>query len=618
MNERSDDGPHWLAGLMERAPARRPFLAGGQGPTYGELREKVGQARGLLRRLGVERGNRVAIASGDDLAVALIYAACLTSGVTSVVLDPQASPSEITLLVGRARPKAVFADREILAAAGALARATSAALVAVAPAERKRNAFGLLLRRGGGDAAPAFPALLDGEAPAEATAPSSADDCALILFTSGTTSQPKGVQLSFKNLSAQMATFQRQYGFDAESVIVNHLPLHHSDGLNQGPLLAFVTGATLVRPGAVTMQTLGTLMDAVYRERATHLVTVPTVLAMMLRLPADYDDSFSQPAFRFVASTAGPLAEEVWRQVEARFRTLVVNSYGLTETAIEALYCGPGADTRLVGTIGKPVDCEARIVDEAGEEVAPGEPGELWLRGDNVMLGYLDQPEATAAVLQGGWLRTGDLATCDPEGFYRIVGRKKSLIVRGGINIYPEDVTAALLSCPDVLQAATVGVPDELLGEQVVACVVPRTAGSDPAQGAMERCRAVLAPEKLPNRIVVLEALPFGPSGKVELQALRALVQDAAANPSAEGGSLADRVLDLAASVFQARREELSPASGDEEVAGWDSLNYLEFVLALERRFAFKMTPREVMGIRRLGDAIAVVERHAASGTDGR
>lgn len=617
MSGKSDDSPPWLAGLLETAPARKAFLAG-PGASYGELREQVGQARGLLRRLGIAHGDRVAVASGDDLAVALLYAACLTSGVTTVVLDPQASPSEITLLVGRARPKAVFADRAILATAGALAREERATLIEIAPAERKRNAFGLLLRRGGGEAPAAFPALLAAEAPAGAVAPADEDDCALILFTSGTTSQPKGVQLSFRNLAAQMATFQRHYGFDAESVVVNHLPLHHSDGLNQGPLLAFATGATLVRPGPVTMQTLGTLMDAVYRERATHLVTVPTVLAMMLRLPADYDDSFGHPGFRFVASTAGPLAEEVWRQVEARFRTMVVNSYGLTETAIEALYCGPGEDTRQVGTIGKPVDCEARIVDEEGREVAAGEAGELWLRGDNVMLGYLDQPEATAAVLRDGWLRTGDLATRDEDGFHRIVGRKKSLIVRGGINVYPEDVTAALLSCPEVLQAATVGVPDALLGEQVVGCVVPRSPGADPSQGAMDRCRAVLAPEKLPNRIVVLEALPFGPSGKVELQALRGLAQGVGAGSPGAGGSLAERVLDVAASVFQARREELSAASGDEEVAGWDSLNYLEFVLALERHFAFKMTPREVMGIRRLGDAIAVVERHAASGTDGR
>jgi long-chain acyl-CoA synthetase len=409
-----------------------------------------------------------------------------------------------------------------------------------------------------------------------------------------------------------MATFHRQYGFDGNSVVLNHLPLHHSDGLNQGPLLALAQGATILRPPAVTMQSLGLLLDMAYREQATHLVTVPTVLAMMLRLPRDYDEALRYDGFRFIASTAGPLSEAVWRQVEERFGVQVVNSYGLTETCIEALYCGPDAATRRLGTIGKPVDCQARIVTDEGREAAEGERGELWLSGENVMLGYLDQPAATAEVLQDGWLRTGDLAARDAEGFYRIVGRRKSVIIRAGINVYPEDVNGALLACPLVAQASTVGMPDDLLGERVVACVTLRNGGgSAPAQEIMEHCRRTLAPERLPNRIEILDELPFGPSGKVEQEKLRQRLAAQEDVSASAGASVAERVLAVAAKAFRARPEELSSEQGDEEIAGWDSLNYLEFVMGLERAFSFRMAPRDVMSIRRLADAVAVVEREA-------
>ena len=604
----------WLAGLSEAVPGRRAFLVGRQRLSFGELREQVARTRGLFLRLGLGPGDRIAIATADDLAVSVLYAACLTSGATAVVLDPQASAAETLVLIGKARPRAIFADSAVLERSGPLTRAAEAAVVAVASAAAKRSSFGLLLRRSEAAPAESFPALLQQEQLAPAAPPAAADACALVLFTSGTTSQPKGVQMSFRGLTAQMATFRRQYGYDASSVVANPLPLHHSDGLNQGPLLAFATGATLVRPPAVTMQSLGALLDSAYRERATHLVTVPTVLAMMLRLPRDYDDALGYEAFRFISSTAGPLSETIWRQVEERFAVPVVNSYGLTETCIEALYCGPDGATRRLGTVGKPVDCLARIVTEDGREAETGERGELWLSGENVMLGYLDQPEATAEVLQDGWLRTGDLATRDAEGFYRIVGRKKSVIIRGGINVYPEDVNAALLACPGVAQAATVGLPDDLLGERVVACVILRNGGgAGLAERAMEHCRQALAPEKLPNRIEVLEALPFGPSGKVELEKLRQQLAARMDGGATAGTPLAGRVLAVAAAVFQARLEDLSPESGDDDVAGWDSLNYLEFVMTLERQFNFKMAPRDVMNIRRLADAIAVVERAAGA-----
>ena len=486
----------------------------------------------------------------------------------------------------------------------------------VSDAAAKKTAFGLLLRRQRhSEDDEIYPALLDRIDRVTERQDIPADCAALILFTSGTTSSPKGVVLTHANLSAQMKTFRGHYGFDADSVIVNHLPLHHTDGLNQAVLLTLALGATLLRPAAISMQNLGEMMDLVYRERATHLITVPTVLAMMTRLPDSYDDSFATPDFRFIASTAGYLDERIWREVETRFDTMVVNSYGLTETVMEALYCGPTEATRRIGTIGKPVDCEARIVSASGAEAPPGQTGELWLRGANVMCGYLDDPDATREVLRDGWLLTGDLVVQDEDGFFRVVGRKKNIIIRGGINVSPENVNSVLVAMPGVDAAATIGLRHDYLGEKVVSCVVTRDGGPS-ADVLMAHCRKELAAEAVPNKIHILQALPYGPSGKVELGKLRSLVEqrEAVAEASVDASqSPREQVLAIAAAAFQHPVAALSPGSTQDTVQGWDSLSYLEMVMALERKFSFDLSPRDVMNIRRLSDAIRVVETRLAS-----
>jgi long-chain acyl-CoA synthetase len=384
------------------------------------------------------------------------------------VIDPESSAAEAAALVSAADPVAAFLAVRLADGLSQERRlAESIATFRIEGATEPRPRFELFRRKRPTTASTtSYPASLDG---LEGTvsevdaAPESAT--ALILFTSGTTSRPKGVELTYRNLYAQFETFVRHYGFDSESRILNHLPLHHTDGLNQGPAITLFAGATLFRPARFSLPTLPNVMDSVYRERVTHLITVPTVLALILRLGREYDEAFKTPDFRFVGSTAGYLDEKIWTEFEQRFGTMVVNSYGLTETVSEAIYCGPTPGTRRMGTIGKPVDCEARIVDEAGGDVEPGEVGELVLRGDNVMKGYFRNPEATGDVIKEGWFHSGDLATRDREGFFRIVGRKKNVIIRGGLNVYPEDVTHAILSMSGVLDAVTFGLPDILQGD---------------------------------------------------------------------------------------------------------------------------------------------------------
>lgn len=608
----SADIVQMIAATADRTTPNKSFFAGAVALTHGEAAKRIAQTRGLFAELGLEPKARIIIASADDIAVTILYGAALTMGLTAVVLDPAASAAELTVLIGKAAPSAIFADTATAERSLAVSRRLEAPVVRIEPLGSRKNAFGLLLRANRRrEKADSYPAMLEGQREAPRAANCDRNDTALILFTSGTTSEPKGVEITFGNLAAQMQTFRRHYAIGEDNVVVNHLPLHHSDGLNQGPLQALVNGATIVRPQPVTMHTLGQLLDAVYRNRASHLVTVPTVLGMMAMLPEDYDDSFRRPEFRYIASTAGPLDEEIWRAVETRFGTMVVNSYGLTETCCEALYCGPSDETRRIGTIGRPVDCEVRLADPDGLPVADGESGEIWIRGSNVMAGYFNAPEATRAVLsEEGWLKTGDVGTRDADGFYRVVGRIKSVILRAGTNVYPEDVTSALLSTPQVTAAATVGLPDRLLGERVIGCIVPsKNPATDLPLNVMEHCRMRLAPEKVPDRIVVLPTLPYGPSGKVEIEALRQLVAETAETGPVGTADLYGQVLTVASETFAVAADSLSGETRLDDTGTVDSLKFLEFVMALERAFQLRLSPRETMSMTCIDHAVAAVER---------
>jgi len=608
----TSDVPQLLTGLSTQTPGRKCFITGAVTVTYRDFRKQVAQTRRFFRERNVKLGERIVIASADDVATAALYTACLLDGVTAVVIDPAASSAEATVLVDKARASLIFADTALIDGTDTLRKSRATPIVPIAGPVPVRTSFGLLRRRGHSDGAETYPAVVAELTPHVGTDTVPADGVALILFTSGTTSRPKGVEITQANIAAQLRTFRRHYGYGADSVIVNHLPLHHTDGLNQGPLLTLATGGTLVRPGPVTLQRLGGMMDMIYRENGTHLITVPTVLAMMSRLPREYDDVLATPHFRFIASTAGYLDARIWREIEDRFKTKVVNSYGLTETVMEALYCGPTEETRQVGTIGKPIDCQARIVDDDGNDVVDSETGELWLLGENIMRGYFDEPEFTNEVLRDGWLRTGDLATRDDDGFFRIVGRKKNVIIRAGLNVYPEDVNSALLANDAIHAAATIGIEDDMLGESVVSCVVASDSVEVPTPEALiVECRKLLGPERMPNQILLVDELPLGPSGKVELAKLRATVM----SRLCEGGAaqhgdvtVGQRVLAVAARSFNEPVNQLTPDASEESIRGWDSLSYLEFIMALERHFDLKLAPRDVMNIRRLGDAVRIVE----------
>jgi len=288
----------------------------------------------------------------------------------------------------------------------------------------------------------------------------------------------------------------------------------------------------------------------------------------------------------------------------------ICNQYGLTETVTAGLFCGPGDGNWRIGTVGRPVDCRVRLVDEGHSEVRDGETGELLLNGDMVMDGYLNDPAATAEALVDGWLRTGDYLSCDPDGFYVFRGRRKMLIIRGGINVHPEEVTTALRRHPEVADAVTFGEKDDTFGERVESCVVLTDGAVCTSGDLVVWCREQLEEEKVPSRIHLLPALPRGAAGKVNIAETRALLaqETVIAARVATDDNIADTVRHIAAGVFNEKVDGLAIHATAADVAGWDSLAHLQLVAALEEHFHIALSTAEIMGIERLADAVRMIE----------
>jgi len=597
----------WLR--AERAP-RRTFLADRLGELgYGRACARVRRMAGLFRRWGLRPGDRVLLASREDRSTAVLFLALLRCGLTAVLLDPDTGPDRARRLIALSGPEACLVERGLIEAWGLAGRERVLALVPEA-------AGGFLdrLRERPGTDPDAYPGCLAGLAPE--TLPEHLDPQAdaYVMFTSGTLSDPKGVRITHRGLWDHLGTLGRVYGLQADSVLFNNLILSHADGINQGPLLAFLHGVPVVRPFPFQLQTMEAMLDAVYRHRVSHLIAVPTMLALLERHCTGRRDALRTRDFRLVVSCGGPLEEDLWRRFEATFGVPVLNLYGLTETVNGGLFAGPEAATRRPGTVGRPVDCEARIVAQDGRICAAGEPGEIQLRGSLVMAGYLNAPEATARALGAeGWLRTGDLGLREADGCYRVLGRIKALIIRGGFNVHPEEVSEALLAHPGVLEAVTFGLPDPVWGEQVASAVV--APGLDEASlAAFARTR--LEGQKVPSRILFLDTLPRGRSGKVILEAVRAQAEAALrqASPGERGGAtLEAAVLAEAARCFRVPVAILDLGSSPRSRPEWDSMTHLELVAGLEARFGIALSPGDILGLETLGDAVRIAAERGAA-----
>ena len=340
-----------------------------------------------------------------------------------------------------------------------------------------------------------------------------------ILFTSGTTGNPKGaVTTHGQNVRLYRAYGERlSYGPGDTFLIIN--PFFHSFGYKAGWLVALLRGATVLPHAVFDTQRI---LERIQDERVTLLPGPPTIFQSLLAGRwRDYDLSSLRVSITGAASVPVTLIEEMRGALGI---DVVLTAYGLTETCGVVTMCGAGDDAATVAnTAGRPLEgIEVRLVDGDGNDVAAGEAGELLVRGPNIMRGYFNDPEATAAAIDaGGWLRTGDIAVRDARGNVKITDRAKDIFIVGGFNAYPAEIEGLLAAHPAVLQSAVIGVPDDRLGEVPMAFVVLRPGAGTSAEEIIAWCRDNMANYKVPRRVEIVDALPMNAAGKVQKFLLR-------------------------------------------------------------------------------------------------
>jgi long-chain acyl-CoA synthetase len=488
-----------LAETLTRSAGRHPdqvaVRLGEIGLSYSALAEMSGRAAALLRDRGVKPGDRVGLMRPNVPAFVVLYYAILRAGAIVVPMNVLLKRREISYYLedSGARLMVAVDDFRDEAQAGAA------------------GAEVMVLERGG---LPRWLEPYDAEAGIAETAP---DDTAVILYTSGTTGQPKGAELTHANLAGNAEVVCRTLTkVGPGDVVVGALPLFHSFGQTAAMNASLQGGACLAllprfEPEAALdlMQDLG----------ATVFLGVPTMYAAMLNHPER--ERFDLGSLRTCVSGGQSLPVEVLRGFEETFGCKILEGYGLSETSPVACQNRPDRE-RKAGSIGIPVEgTEMKIVDDAGGELPDGEVGEILIHGPNVMKGYWRRPDATAETIRDGWLHSGDLGRRDSDGYFYVVDRKKELIIRGGYNVFPREVEEVLYEHPDVREAAVVGFPDPEHGEEIGAAVVLREGASATAEDLREHVRSQLAAYKYPRRIWFLDELPKGPTGKILKREIR-------------------------------------------------------------------------------------------------
>ncbi len=602
--------------LASAQKASKVFLERDPGLRYGELRDRIGALTSYLDQTELEPGDRVVIASRDPSWVTALLFALIDNGLTAVIAAPEMTRREFDVLCDVTNPAGCLMDTPTSARCGAPERTWKLILPIGKPS--KRNVLDKLLRaKKPNPAADHLQAALGAVKPQAPPGAWPDDQTAYVIMTSGSTSTPKAVPCTRRALFTHLRTLSRQFSYGPDSRILNLLPLSHADGVIQGPAVACANGATWLRPFDFSIRNIEPLLHSIYGKRATHLICVPTVLALVLRLGSKFADSFATDDFRFVVSAAGHLEEKLWKDFQDTFGVTIANLYGLTETVTGGIFSGPDPDSHRVGSIGKPVDCEARVVDEEGNEVGAGTSGELLLRGDNVFPGYLNAPDQD--VFLAGWLRTGDLAHRDAAGFFYIDGRIKNVVISGGENIHPEEVSELLQTHPNVAEAFAFGVPHREWGENLVALIVPRSADDFDEPGLVAWCRDQLSAYKVPKDWLVVDALPHGPSGKVLAQDAKRAYQERRRQGSAlSGASVEQNVLAIAADVFRCPVDALSLRSSPENTSGWDSLAHVNLALTLESAFGIELSTTEIMQMSDLRSTVEIVETRTGSAGESR
>jgi long-chain acyl-CoA synthetase len=490
------------------APDAPAFRFGGSATTYRQLDEQSGRVAAGLRAQGLRPGEVVALQLPNVPPFLTAYFGALRAGLVVLPLNPLLMAPELEYHLGDSAARLLigFEGMHAEAAKACETLGVPLYLAGVGPA-------GGSLPEGARPVSELFGALSAESADIE---PRDPGDTAVLIYTSGTTGKPKGAELTHFQLYMNCTIAGQLFGYHSDDVTLAVLPFFHVFGLSSVINVAVRYGGCL---SIVPRFTPAGVLDALEGDRCTVIGGVPTMLHALAHQDITGRDL---SALRVAVSGGASLPEDIMRTFEGKFGIEVLEGYGMSETASSCSFNRPG-DTRAL-SIGKPMwGVTMRVGDAADRPLPPGREnvGEILIRGHNVMKGYLGRPEATAEALRGGWLHSGDLGYMDSDGFYFIVDRAKDLVIRGGYNVYPREIEEVLYAHPDIVEAAVIGKPDERLGEEVVAVVVPRPGTELSADDVIAYTRERLAAYKYPRKIRFMAELPKGPSGKILKSALR-------------------------------------------------------------------------------------------------
>jgi long-chain acyl-CoA synthetase len=458
--------------------------------SYRMLGGATAHLAGLLRAHGVNAGDRVGIMLPNVPYFPVCYYGALRAGAIVVPMNVLLKKREVGFYLKDPEAKLLFAWDGFAEAAQTGAEEAGAECVLIKAGEFENQV---------GEAEPLTEFADTGDG-----------DTAVILYTSGTTGQPKGAELSNANLTRNAEASRGLFSLGSEAVVLGALPLFHTFGQTCGMNATLGGGGTLT---LIPRFDPAKALEIIQRDQVNVFQGVPTMYGAMLNLDnrADYDVS----TLKVCASGGSAMPVELMRGFEEAFKCKVLEGYGLSESSPVASFNHPDRE-RKPGSIGTPIEgVEMKVVDDDGHEVDQGEVGEILIKGHNVMNGYWNRKEATAETIVDGWLHTGDLAKVDEDGYFFIVDRKKDMIIRGGYNVYPREIEEVLYEHPEVREAAVLGVPHDEYGEEVAAVVALKDGGSVSAEELRDYVKEQVAAYKYPRHVWLVDELPKGPTGKI-------------------------------------------------------------------------------------------------------
>jgi long-chain acyl-CoA synthetase len=508
----------YLTRYAGNTPDREAIVFHDRRINYAEYADKVDRAAAAMVKMGVRRGDRVALYIGNCPEFVYCYIAAASIGATAVPVSVRFGEQEAKFIVQNSKAAFLFtvpgfAGVDFLEIANSIlpeCPEVKKVLVLGTPEEVSR-----VPGAESGDILFEEPGPGELEALEEVRSSVTEDDVAFMVYTSGTTGVPKGAMLSHKNLIAYVKGQIAASDVTSEDRLLLDIPVNHVGGGVMAIMSMLYIGGTLVILDAfIPDQVLQTVQD----ERVTVMGQVPAQYIMLMMNPGfdDYDLS----SLRHAVVAAAPSPRELFGQVKEKFGVNLTNGYGLSEVSGAVSFTRPEEDSydRLSTSIGIPNEgIEMAILDQEGGRLPPGEEGEIAIRGDAVMKGYYEMPEETDLVMTpDGFFRTGDMGRVDPDGYFYILGRKKEMYIRGGENVYPPEVEEVLTEHPGVLFSAVLGVPDEVMGEEGKAFIVPQPGSEPPTEEDIKKwCAERLARYKVPRFVEFRDSLPLTPLGKV-------------------------------------------------------------------------------------------------------